>query len=105
LRPQVADKKIFQPVVSDVPVLILAGEFDPVTPPLFGQITAQTLSNSTFIVVPSASHAAMFADDCLMKIATDFISSPDKKPSVECVEKRPRIKFVTGDLLAELKKL
>jgi hypothetical protein len=47
----------------------------------------------------------MFADDCLMKIATDFISSPDKKLSVECVEKRPRIKFVTGGLLAELKKL
>ena len=104
-RPQVADKKIFQPVVSDVPVLILAGEFDPVTPPLFGEVTARTLSNSTFITVPSASHAAMFADDCLMKIATDFISSPDKKLSVECVEKRPRIKFVTGGLLEELKKL
>jgi pimeloyl-ACP methyl ester carboxylesterase len=104
-RPQIADKNIFQPIISDVPVLILAGEFDPVTPPLFGEVTARTLSNSTFITVPSASHAAMFVDDCLMKIATDFISSPDKKISVECVEKRPRIKFITSGLLAELRRL
>jgi len=104
-RPQVADKKIFQPITSNVPVLILAGELDPVCPPFFGQVTARTLSNSTFITVPSASHAVMFADDCTMKIATDFISSPHKKPSTECVMNRPKIKFVTNNLMDELKKL
>jgi pimeloyl-ACP methyl ester carboxylesterase len=104
-RPQVADKKIFQAITSNVPVLILAGELDPVCPPFFGQVTARTLSNSTFITVPSASHAAMFADDCLMKIATDFISSPHVKSNTECVGKRPEIKFVTNDLHTELNKL
>ncbi len=104
-RPEVADKKIFQPVVSSVPVLILAGELDPVCPPVFGEVTARTLSNSTLIMVPSASHAAIFADDCLMKIATGFISNPDKKPAVECVNKRAKIKFITSDLLNELKKM
>lgn len=104
-RPQVADKKIFQPIASDIPVLILAGELDPVCPPIFGEVTARTLPNSTFITVPSASHAAMFADDCVMKIATNFISNPEKKPNTTCVATRAKIKFVTSGLLNELNKI
>jgi hypothetical protein len=35
-----------EPVRSDVPVLLISGEADPVTPPVNGDFTAQTLSNS-----------------------------------------------------------
>lgn len=97
-RPEIANKEIFKPVVSDVPVLILAGEFDPVCPPLFGAITAKTLINSTFIIVPAASHAAIHADDCLRKIANDFILNPKEKPSTQCVYERKKIDFVTNNL-------
>ncbi len=85
LGSRVVNKVFFEPVVGNIPMLIIAGEYDPVCPPVFGDVTARTLSNSTFITVPSASHAAMFSDDCLMKIATEFISNPDKKPTKECV--------------------
>ncbi len=84
---------------------MLAGEWDPVTPPIFGDVTRKTLKNSTFIIVPSASHAGMFADDCIMRIAKDFISYPHVKPNTEWVGKRPKIKFVTSDLLNEIDKL
>ncbi len=104
-RPQAADKKIFEPIASNIPVLILAGELDPVCPPIFGEVTAKTLPNSTFITVPSASHAAMFADSCVMKIATNFISNPEKKPNTTCVATRAKIKFVTTGLLNELNKM
>ncbi|NCC34695.1 MAG: alpha/beta fold hydrolase, partial [Chloroflexia bacterium] len=40
------------PVASAVPTLILAGEYDPVTPPHWGLIAAQGLSNSSFYVLP-----------------------------------------------------
>jgi pimeloyl-ACP methyl ester carboxylesterase len=102
-RPEIANKEIFEPVVSDVPVLILSGEFDPVCPPLFGTITAKTLSKSTLIIVPSASHAAIHADDCLRQVANDFILDPDKTPVTQCVFSRKKIDFVTGDLATALK--
>lgn len=101
-RPEIANKEIFAPVVSDIPVLILSGEFDPVCPPLFGAITAKTLINSTLIIVPAASHAAIHADDCLRKIANDFFLNPNKKPVTQCVYTRKKVDFVTSDLTTAL---
>ena len=101
-QPKSAGKQVFGPVVSDVPVLILSGEYDPVCPPLFGEITAKTLSKSTFIIVPSASHAAIHVDDCLRNIAVTFLSDPEKKLTFNCVSNRPQIKFVTDSLIKEL---
>lgn len=102
-RPDIANKDIFKAVVSKKPVLILSGEYDPVCPPYFGAITSQTLPNSTFIVVPSASHAAIHADDCMRTMANDFISNPKKKPSKQCAENRVKIKFIAQDLSMALK--
>ncbi|MEO5985338.1 MAG: alpha/beta fold hydrolase [Ferruginibacter sp.] len=102
-RPDIAGKKIFAPVVSNKPVLILAGEYDPVCPPLFAEITAKTLSKSTLIIVPSASHAAINADDCIRNIANSFICNPAMNPQIDCVKDRLKIKFVTKDLMKALK--
>lgn len=101
-QPQSADSRTFMPVVGEVPVLILSGEYDPVCPPLFGEITAKTLSKSTHIIVPSASHSAIHADDCLRKIADEFISNPELKPSSSCVSNRPKIVFLYNDLVKAL---
>ena len=97
-RPDLADKKIFKPVVSNKPVLILAGEYDPVCPPLFGEITAKTLSKATFVVVPSASHAAIHADDCVRNFADTFLLNPSKKPDTKCVNDRLKINFAADNL-------
>jgi pimeloyl-ACP methyl ester carboxylesterase len=49
-QPKSAGKQVFEPVVSKVPVLILSGEYDPVCPPLFGELTAKTfVSNPYFL--------------------------------------------------------
>lgn len=44
------------PVVSDVPVLLISGEWDPVTPPTLADHAARTLSNSRHIVIPGSGH-------------------------------------------------
>ena len=49
-QPEAAAKRAFEPVLSNVPVLILSGEYDPVCPPAFGKLTAKTLPRSTFII-------------------------------------------------------
>lgn len=97
-QPETAAMQAFEPVVSNVPVLILSGEYDPVCPPLFGEITAKTLSRSTFINIPAASHAAIHVDDCIRDVATVFLKHPAKKLSFACVKDRPRINFITGNL-------
>lgn len=101
-QPTRASGKVFEPVTSKVPVLIFSGEYDPVCPPLFGEITAKTLSASTFINVPAASHAAIHADACTRQLAERFLSAPAKKPDVECIKGRKQISFITDSLAKAL---
>lgn len=63
-----------QPVKSDVPVLLLSGEFDPVTPPGNGDLVAQHLSNSLHLVAPGQGHNVVFRG-CLPGIVTAFVDS------------------------------
>ena len=84
-RGEVAED-FHQPVVSDVPVLLMSGERDPVTPPSYAAQAAETFSNSLNLVANGQSHSVM-KNICLRDITTEFI----EKGSVEdldlsCVE-------------------
>src|ERR1700741_2617959 len=63
------------PVRSDVPVLILTGEWDPVTPPSNGDATAKTLKHSLHIVVPHGAHGLGGLEniDCVLGLTTQFV--------------------------------
>jgi pimeloyl-ACP methyl ester carboxylesterase len=63
------------PVRSDVPVLILTGELDPVTPPSNGDAVAKTLKNSLHIVVPHGAHGLGGLEnvDCILRITAEFV--------------------------------
>jgi pimeloyl-ACP methyl ester carboxylesterase len=88
-------EEYFNPVSSSIPALVFSGEYDPVCPPVFGHLSAKTLLNSWMVVVPAASHAAMYADDCTRNIAKNFYQDPIRKPDTGCIQKREKIKFVT----------
>ncbi len=45
-----------EPVRSSVPTLILSGQWDPVTPPQYGEYVARYLENSLHVVVPYGAH-------------------------------------------------
>jgi pimeloyl-ACP methyl ester carboxylesterase len=64
-----------QPVKSDLPVLILTGEWDPVTPPSNAERVAKTLTNSLNIVVPSGAHGldGLEGMDCIDKLIVNFV--------------------------------
>lgn len=64
-----------QPVRSDRPVLILSGEFDPVTPPRYGDQVLKTLSNGRHLVAKGAGHIAM-TRGCMPKLVRQFIAKP-----------------------------
>ena len=52
------DASFYEPVRSSIPTLILSGEIDPVTPPVWGDEIAKSLSNSKHIVMPGTGHTA-----------------------------------------------
>ena len=80
-------------VSSDVPALILSGEFDPVTPPRWGEQAAQTLSNSRHIVAPGTGHGATVVG-CVPKLIEEFIETGSAEDlDTTCLEKHERPPF------------
>jgi pimeloyl-ACP methyl ester carboxylesterase len=75
-----------QPVVSDVPVLLMSGERDPVTPPRYAAQVAETFSNSLNLVARGQSHSVM-KNICLRDITTEFIEKGSVEDlDISCVE-------------------
>ncbi len=84
-----------EPVSSDVPTLVFSGEFDPITPPAYGEAAAQTLSKSTFFLIPHAGHAASVTEDCPRNILLAYLDDPAKKPDSACLAELAQTKFTT----------
>jgi len=81
-----ADPSVRNPVVSDIPTLILGGEFDPVTPPEYGRMVAEHLSNGYFFEFPSIGHSVAVANECARQITTEFLTNPNTEPDGSCRE-------------------
>jgi pimeloyl-ACP methyl ester carboxylesterase len=82
-----------QLVRSAVPVLLLSGERDPVTPPEFGQRVASQLPNSLHLVVPHSGHGA--AGPCVESIVRRFVERASVQGlDVACVAKAPPPRFI-----------
>jgi pimeloyl-ACP methyl ester carboxylesterase len=64
-----------QPFRSDVPVLLMSGELDPVTPPYWGAKAAAMFPNSLHFVVPGGGHGfnGMRNTECIDSIQTRFV--------------------------------
>ncbi len=78
------DASFKDPVVSDLPVLLLSGELDPVTPPSFAELAMQTLSNSQHLIAKGQGHN-VFPAGCMPDIITDFIQDPEQELDIECM--------------------
>ncbi|MGH8442199.1 MAG: alpha/beta hydrolase [Nevskiaceae bacterium] len=61
-----------QPVVSDTPVLLLSGEYDPVTPPRYAEQVARTLSNSRSLVARGQGHTPVGVG-CMPRLLREFV--------------------------------
>jgi pimeloyl-ACP methyl ester carboxylesterase len=64
------------PFASDKPVLILSGEFDPVTPPRYAEHIVKTLPHGRLLVAKGQGHSVM-ARGCLPKLVARFVDTLD----------------------------
>lgn len=81
------DTTYHEPVQSDVPVLILQGEFDVRTPPGNGLVLAEQLERGTLVMVPQAGHE-VWTGGCVSSIAQAFLADPQSAPDLTCLEAR-----------------
>jgi pimeloyl-ACP methyl ester carboxylesterase len=62
----------WQPIKSNVPVLMLSGAVDPVTPPRWAELVKSGLTNATHIVAPGGHHITT-QEGCIAQLMTAFI--------------------------------
>lgn len=78
-----------EPVRSDLPVLLLAGDYDPITPPAFAEETAVYLPNSFVFTFIGVSHGVMGGHRCGIELAVAFLDDPTKPPPADCLPQSP----------------
>ncbi|HEX8130963.1 MAG TPA: alpha/beta hydrolase [Pyrinomonadaceae bacterium] len=74
-------KDYAKPTRSDAPALIVTGQWDPVTPPAYGDMAAKLLPNSLHLVVPHGGHGfnGLNGIDCVQNLITEFINRGNTK--------------------------
>jgi len=96
------DPSYHEPVRSDIPILILQGEFDVRTPPANGRILAEQLENATLVLVPQAGHETWTGSGCVAAIGKSFFMNPDQPPDLSCLEARRARFSMPGQPLEEI---
>jgi pimeloyl-ACP methyl ester carboxylesterase len=92
------DNDFKRPVLSNIPTLILSGENDPITPPAYGDLLLDGLSNAVHLVGPQQGHGVMHRG-CFTKIFSDFLTTANVS-SLEssCIGHLPRLPFFVDSL-------
>jgi pimeloyl-ACP methyl ester carboxylesterase len=82
------------PVGTRVPVLVLAGQFDPVTRPAASRHVAELIGGSArFVEFPLIGHNVRHFSACGTRIAADFIDHPGQAPDTSCADRVAPIHF------------
>lgn len=82
-----------QPVDSDLPILLLSGQYDPVTPPSYADRALTTLSNARHLVAPGQGHIVQ-ARGCMPRLLTRFIRQANFDDfDAECLDQLTALPF------------
>jgi pimeloyl-ACP methyl ester carboxylesterase len=78
---------------SEVPVLILSGETDPITPPANGERAATMFSNSKHLVVPHHGHGVI-GRGCVPYLIRDFVKNAKlDEINQKCIDRERAMPF------------
>ena len=83
----VIDDQFKTPVSTDVPVLLLSGEADPVTPPRFAELAAIDLDNVRLLTGRKQGHGQA-PRGCMPEVIAEFVKTADLQAlEVDCLER------------------
>jgi pimeloyl-ACP methyl ester carboxylesterase len=93
-----ADPVENEPVTSDIPTLVFSGEYDPITPPAWGQAAADNLSHSYFFQIPGMGHGVSYSPGCPQDVLLEFLDDPTVEPDSSCISGMTPPDFENGGL-------
>lgn len=82
---QPIEARFKRPVDSDIPVLLMAGTLDSLTPPRWAHEVAETLANATVIEIEGYAHSPTFAGECPARVALQFLHDPTAPLDTTCL--------------------
>ena len=83
----VMDEQFKTSVSSDVPVLLLSGEADPVTPPKYAELAAVDLSNARLLTGRRQGHGQA-PRGCMPDVIADFVETADLETlDTDCLDR------------------
>lgn len=84
------------PLATDVPALLFSGEYDPVTPPSYGERVAASLPKGRHLVLRGQGHN-VFGAGCAPTLMARFIETTDAAAlDASCLEQLVRVPPFTG---------
>ena len=92
-----------QPVESDIPTLVLAGRFDPITPPEFGRIVAERLENAWYVEFPTLGHGVTATEGCPQSVTLAFLADPGTHPDTSCIPGMAGLAFEVFDPVPDVR--
>jgi pimeloyl-ACP methyl ester carboxylesterase len=81
-----ADAAFREPVVADVPTLLLAGEFDPVTPAEWAELAAEGLTRGSVFIFPAVGHGVLDSHVCAADLVRAFLADPEAPEPPKCLD-------------------
>lgn len=79
-----ADPSMMDPVVSDVPVLIMEGDFDAATAPEWVDLITPGLSKSQVVHFPFTGHSTLGKSACAQDVMNSFLKDPTQPVDSSC---------------------
>ncbi|MFO1426852.1 MAG: alpha/beta hydrolase [Steroidobacteraceae bacterium] len=90
------DADLRAPLRSEVPVLLLSGSDDPVTPPANAEAARRGLAHSRHLVLPGQGHGQVGAS-CMDRVFADFVRSADPaRLDARCLQRVRPVPFFTS---------
>ena len=70
------DEGFKSPLATNLPVLLLSGDADPITPPRYADLAAVDLENATHLIGKHQGHGQISVG-CTPRLVADFIDTAD----------------------------
>ncbi|MEL6639057.1 MAG: alpha/beta fold hydrolase [Bacteroidota bacterium] len=88
-----------QAVYSDIPTLLISGEYDVETPPRWAAQMQRELSHSFHVILPKWRHGPTtnWGDPCARQLAQQFFRQPQVPPTSDCLVELEQRPFVVED--------
>ena len=86
-------------IKTSIPVLLINGEYDHLTPVKWARNMKKNLRNSHHLIFKGWKHTPTtnWSNTCAMEAANDFFNDPSKLPNSKCLKRNKKLKFKTNN--------